>query len=204
MSEKLTIKYFPENEFANEPFRASEDAAGYNVLASEAKTILPKTKACSRLDFKMAIPKGFYGKIFPDLFRRQLVTCDAGVIDADYRGSVEEVLLMNYHPHEVYTVRTGDRIGQIIFTKKYDVTFEKVSDPALLGRTKRGSGGFGLSASSGNKIFVSTVKGQVIVERASMSVNDKVIINSDINNIDMIIIDSDACKSISDDSEEIN
>ena len=86
MSEKLTFKYFPENEFAKEPFPASEDAAGYEVFASEAKTILPKTNTCIRLDIKMAIPKGFYDKIFPcsGLFRRHLVTWDAGVIDADY------------------------------------------------------------------------------------------------------------------------
>ena len=141
--------------------------------------------------------------IFPrfGLFRRPLATGDAGVIDADYRGSVE-VLLMNHHPHEVYTIRTGDRIGQIVFTKKYYVTFKKVSDPALLGRKKRGSGGFGSTGSSGNKIFVSTVKDQVIFESASVSVNDKVII--DISNIDKIIINSDPSESNSDNSEEIN
>ena len=88
--------------------------------------------------------------------------------------------------------------------KKYDVTFEKVSDPALLGRTKRGCGGFGSTGSSGNKIFVRTVKDQVITESASMSVNDKVIIDSDISNIDKTIIDSDLSESKSDDSEEIN
>ena len=102
---------------------------------------------------------------------------------------------MNHHPHEVYTFRTGDRIGQIVFMKKYDVNFEKVSDPALLGRTKHGPGGFGSTGSSGNKIFVSIVKGQVIVESASMSVNDKVIIDSNISNIDKIIIDSDRSES---------
>ena len=196
---------FPENEFAKEPFRASEDAAGYDVIASKERSILPKTNACIRLNFKIAIPKGFYGKIFlhSGLFTRHLVTCDGGVIDADYRGSVE-VLIMNHHPCEVYTVRTGDRIGQIIFMKKYDVTFEKVSDPALLGRTKRGSSGFGSTAFSSNKIFVSTVEDQVIVVSALMSVNDKVIIDSNISNIDKIIIDSDLSESNSDDSEEIN
>ena len=95
---------------------------------------------------------------------------------------------MNHLSHDVYTVRTGDRIGQIVFIKKYDVNFEKVSDPALLGRTKLG---FGSTGSSGNKIFVSTVKDQVIVESASVSVNNKVIIDSDTSNIDNIIIDSD-------------
>ena len=167
MCEKLTIKYFPENEFAKEPYQASEDAAGYDVFASEAKTICPKTNACIRLDFKMAIPK----------------------------GSVE-VMLMNHHPHDVYTVRTGDRTGQIVFMKKYDLIFEKVSDLALLGRTKCGSDRFGSTGSSGNKIFVSV--------SASTSVNDKVIIDSDICNINKIIIDSDLSESNDDDSEEID
>ena len=148
----------------------------------------------------MAIPKGFYGKSFPrsGLFRRHLVTCDAGVIDADYRGSVE-VLLMNHHPH-VYTVI----IGQVVFMKKYDVIFEKVPEPALLGRTKCGSDGFGSTGPSGNKIFVSTVNDRVIVESASMSVNDKVIIDSDISNIDKIIIYNDLSESNDNDSEEID
>ena len=199
------IKYFPENYFAKEPFQAWENAAGYDVFASEAKTILPKRNSCIRLDLKMAILKRFlwHFSLCSGLFRRHLVTCDVGVIDADYRGSVD-VLLMNHHLHKVYTIRTGHRIGQIIFMKKYDVTFEKVSDPTLLGRTKRGCGGFGWTGSSGNKIFVSTVKDQLSIENASLSVNDKVIIDSDISNIDKIIIDSDLFESNSDDSEEIN
>ena len=88
--------------------------------------------------------------------------------------------------------------------KKYDVIFEKLSDPALLGRTKRGSGGFGSTDSSGNTIFNSNVNDQVIVERTAMSVNDKVIINSDINDhSDKIIIDSDLSESNDDEIEEI-
>ena len=88
--------------------------------------------------------------------------------------------------------------------KKYDVIFEKVSDPALLGRTKCGSGGFGSTGSSGNKIFVSTVKDHVIIESASMSVNDKVIIDSDISNIDKINIDSDLSESNFADEQQNN
>ena len=205
MSEKLIIKYFPENEFLKEPFQATEDAAGYDVFASEAKTILPKTVGCIRLDFQMAIPKGFYGKIFlrSGLFRCNLVTCNAGVIDADYRGSVE-VLLINHHPHDIFTVSTVDRIAQIVFMKKHDVIFEKLSDPALLGKIKCGSGGFGSTVSSGNTIFVSNVNDQVSVERVAIAVNDKVIVNSDINDhSDKIIIDTDLSESNDDEIEEI-
>ena len=201
---KMSEKYFPENESSKESFQASEDAVGYDVFASEARTFLPKTFACIPLDFKMEIPKGFYGKLFPSgLSKRHLVTCDAGLVDADYRGSVES-LSINHHLHEVYTVRTGDRIVQIVFMKKNLTIFEKVSDPALLGRTKHGSSGFGLTGSSSNKIFVSTVNDQVVVESTSMSVNDKVIIDSNVSNIDKIIINSDLSESNDDDFEEID
>ena len=144
----------------------------------------------------MEIPKGFYGKIFPrsGLLKQHLITCDAGVIDADFRGSVE-VLIINHHPHDVYTVRTGDRIAHVVFMKKCDAIFENVSDPALLGRTKRGSGGFGSTGLNDNNIFV-------IDESVSLTVNDKVIIDSVDNNIGKVIIDSDL--SGSDNFEEVD
>ena len=201
MSEKLKIKYFPEKEFSKKPFQTSEDAAGFDVFASECRTILPRTCSSIPLDFKMAIPNGFYGTIFPrsGLLKRHLVTCNAGFIDAYYRDSVE-VLLINHHQHEVFTVRTGDRIVQIIFMKKFDVIFEKISDPPLLRWTKHGSGGF-VSRGSSDKIFVSTVNDQVIIESVSMSVNDNVIINSNSNNLDK---SSDLSESNDDESEEID
>ena len=65
MSEKLKIKCFPQNEFSKEPFQPSEDAAGYDVFASECRTVLPKTRFSIPLDFKIVIPNGFYGKVFP-------------------------------------------------------------------------------------------------------------------------------------------
>ena len=194
MSEKLKIIFFSENEFSMEPFQVSKDTAGYDLFDSEARTILPKTCASIPLCFRMAIPKGlFYSKIFPrfGLLKRHLITCDGGVIDADFRGSAE-FLMINHHPHDVYTVRTGDRIAQVVFMKKFDAVFENVSDPALLERTKRGSGGFGSTGLNDSKIFV-------IDESVSITVNDKVIIDSVDNNI---IIDSGL--SGSDNFEEVD
>ena len=51
----------------------------------------------------MAVPKDYYGKIFPrsGLLKNHCITCDAGVIDVDYRGTVD-VLLVNYNT-EHYT-----------------------------------------------------------------------------------------------------
>ena len=107
-------------------------------------TLFPEKNGCISLAFRFAIPKGFYGKIFPrsGLFKDHLITCDAGVLDSDSRGIVQ-VLMMNHHPEKTFTIRTGDRIAQCVFIKKYNVEFENVSDMTLLGITKRGADGFG-------------------------------------------------------------
>ena len=165
-------------------------------MASEARTILPKTCASISLCLKITIPKGFYGKTFlhSGLLKQHLITCDAGVIDADFRCSAE-VLMITHHLHDVYTVITGDIIAQVVFMKIFHVAFENVSDPALLGRTKRGSDGFGSTDLNDNKIFV-------IDESLSMTVNDKVITDSVDNNIGKIIINSEL--SGSDNFEEVD
>ena len=120
MIEKLTIKYYANTEFAKEPVQASEDAAGYDLYAAEARTLFLHSRTSINLELKMAITKGYYGKVFPrsGLLRDHFITCDAGVTDADFRGTVA-VLLLN-HGNKHYTIRTGDRIARIVFMKKFD------------------------------------------------------------------------------------
>ena len=130
--------------FQKKPYQASEEAAGYDLFASGAMTLLPNSRRCVKIDLKLAIPEGFTGKIFPRscLLRDHFVNCDGGFIDANYRRIVE-IIIVNHHPDKIYSIRTGDRICQIVFMRKFNVKFEEVSEPALLGRTKRGSDGFG-------------------------------------------------------------
>ena len=142
MSKTVTVKYFAETVFAKEPQKATEESAGYDLYAAEAKTILPGKNELVCLDLRWAIPKGFCGKIFPCSFliRDHNVTDEPGLIDADYEGLVY-VLLFN-HSERVFTVRMGDRIAQVVFLEKFDAQFEKVSKKEELGVTKRDSGGF--------------------------------------------------------------
>ena len=130
MSEKLIVKYYANNKSANKPAQASEDAAGYDLYLAEAKTLNPHSCTGLILELRMTLPKGYYGKTFPHsgLLWDHFITCDSGVIDADYRGAVF-ILLIN-HSSEHYTVRVDDRIGQMVFMKKFNVNFE-VSDPDL-------------------------------------------------------------------------
>ena len=64
MSKKIIAKYFQESDFAKEPIQATEGAAGYDLLAAEAKTILSNSRASVCLDLRWEIPKGFFGKFF--------------------------------------------------------------------------------------------------------------------------------------------
>ena len=51
--------------------------------------------------------------------------------------------MLNHYPEKVFTVCTGDRIAQVVFTEKFNANFHRVTDQHLLGRTKRGNNGFG-------------------------------------------------------------
>ena len=51
--------------------------------------------------------------------------------------------MVNHHHEKTFTVRAEDRTAQVVFMEKFNVNFHKVSDPALLGKTKRGYDGFG-------------------------------------------------------------
>ena len=110
MTEKLTAKYFANIDFAKKPVQASEDAAGYDMYAVEAKTLFPHSCSGLTIELTMAIPKGYYGKIFPrsGLLRDHFIVCDSGVVDADYRGTV--ILLLINRSSKHYTIRVGDRI----------------------------------------------------------------------------------------------
>ena len=64
MSKKITIKYFAASESAREPYQATQDSVGYDLLAAEAKTFLPNSVGTISLDLRWAIPTGFFGNFF--------------------------------------------------------------------------------------------------------------------------------------------
>ena len=60
MLKYITVKYHAGNEFAKEPYQATEDSAAYDVFAAETKTFLSKSVATISLELRWAIPTGFY------------------------------------------------------------------------------------------------------------------------------------------------
>ena len=136
------VPYYPESDECKVPYKATSEAAGYGLYAAEDEEILPKTNAIVSLDLRIAIPKGFFGKIFSrsGLFLNHKITAEAGVIDSGYRGIVQ-VLLFN-HSDETFYAKKGDRIAQIVFLEKIDVKFEMAQSRDLLPKSERNENGF--------------------------------------------------------------
>ena len=66
-------------------------------LPQKLKLFLPKSVDTISLELRWAIPNGFYGKLCPrsGLLREHFVSIDAGVIDVDFRGIIQ-VLVLNH------------------------------------------------------------------------------------------------------------
>ena len=156
MSKQITVKYYSVSEFAKEPYQATEDSAGYDFFAAEIKMFLQKTVCTVSIELRWAIFPAFYGKLFPrsGILKEHFVTINTGVIDADFRGIIQ-VLILNHHPEKTFTFRTEDRIAQVVFMEKFNANFHRVYNALLLGRTKRGNDGFG---STGVEVIKKTKK----------------------------------------------
>ena len=196
MSKYITVKYYTGNEFAKEPYQATEDSAGYDVFPAETKTFLPKSVDTLSLELRWAILTSFYGKLFPRsrILKEHFVSIDAGVIDTDFRGIIQ-VLMINHHPEKVFTVHTGDRIAQFVFMEKVNANFHRVTDQYLLGKTKRGNDGFGSTGvtvikkfkkdddkttSENQQVIVNSEDNLVTSEEAIMTVNNEVVVHESI------------------------
>ena len=58
------IQYFPVSDNCAVPYKPNREDAGYDLYPAEDKEILPKNNAIISLDLRIAIPRGFFGKIF--------------------------------------------------------------------------------------------------------------------------------------------
>lgn len=146
MKRPLTFEFVRLSETATAPTRGSKCAAGWDLYANfpnpkdDFMMVGTSNNICVPTGISFSIAPGYYGRIASrsGLSLRNGIEVGAGVIDSDYRGEVR-VVLYN-HSSMVYTVRHGDKIAQIIFTKYSDAELKEVKE---LSETKRGDGGFG-------------------------------------------------------------
>ncbi len=141
---QLRIKLEPLATEKHIPKRASNDAAGYDLVAylDAPYELSPGEKKLFSCGFSMEIAKGYEAQIRPrsGLANKYGVTVlnTPGTIDADYRGVVG-VILIN-HGKTAFMVNPGDRIAQMVLAQ---VQTPLIVVAENLDETERGSGGFG-------------------------------------------------------------
>ena len=128
------------------PQRMSEGAAGLDLAAclppGETLELAPGGRARVPTGIAMAIPPGYEGQVRPrsGLAARHGVTVlnAPGTIDADYRGEV--IVLLVHHGDAPLTLRTGDRIAQLVIARCEAL---RVCEVETLPDSPRGADGFG-------------------------------------------------------------
>ncbi len=89
----------------------------------------------------LEIPKGFEVQIRPRSgLSREGVDVAFGTVDADYRGELKVNMALHGDQGKVIQIHHGDRIAQLVVAPVSLVDVEEVDE---LGKTTRGTGGFG-------------------------------------------------------------
>ncbi|MBI4745786.1 MAG: dUTP diphosphatase [Deltaproteobacteria bacterium] len=126
------------------PRYMTSHSAGMDLYAdTEGEIILqPMERRLIPTGIAIALPDGFEAQIRPrsGIAINHGITLlnSPGTIDADYRGEVS-VIMINLGD-KPFTVKRGDRIGQMVINKIYHAAWDKVQE---LEKTERGAGGFG-------------------------------------------------------------
>jgi dUTP pyrophosphatase len=130
------------------PQYETENSSGLDLRAYIEKDIVlkPLERAIVPTGIFISIPAGYEAQVRPrsGLAAKFGITVlnTPGTIDADYRGEIKAILvnLSNLD----FTIKTGERICQIVFSK-----VEKISwlQAEILDSTERGAGGFGHTGS---------------------------------------------------------
>lgn len=146
MAKNLSVKIKQLHENAIIPKYQTTGSAGMDLHSVEDMELwVGETKAIPT-GIAISIPDDHEAQIRPRsglaVNRQVTVLNSPGTIDSDYTGEIK-VILIN-HSDEIFRIKRGDRIAQIVFAPVSRAHFEVVSD---LESTGRGAGGFG---STGN------------------------------------------------------
>ena len=141
MSVTVKFKMLPEcRDLA--PRKAHADDAAYDLRSRQELVITPKTTVLVPTGLFLEIPPGYEAQIRSRsglALKNALSLPNApGTIDAGYRGEVC-VILFNAGEN-VFPVRRGDRIAQMVIAKLPDVELKPADE---LNETDRSAGGFG-------------------------------------------------------------
>jgi dUTP pyrophosphatase len=125
------------------PGYGTDEAAGFDLAAAHDVTIAPRHIALVRTGLVIEVPTGFFLAIVArsstPLKRGLAVANGVGVIDPDYSGPTDEIMiqLLNITDADVH-VKRGDRLAQGIVLAAPRVSWDEVAEIRDASR-----GGFG-------------------------------------------------------------
>lgn len=132
----------PINHTGPAPVKAHPTDAGYDLVATAAKTLAPGQHAFIPTGLHINLPAGTVGYVCPrsGLAAKHGITVlnAPGVIDPGYTGEIF-VNLINLGAYP-YVILEGDRIAQLIIHKTVDVDWQHVAESE---ETQRGAHGHG-------------------------------------------------------------
>ena len=142
MTVRIQIARLPHGQGLPLPSYATPGAAGMDVVAAEDLDLSPGQRHAVATGFRVAIPDGYEIQVRPRsglAFKHGIsVPNTPGTIDSDYRGELK-ILLIN-HGTEIFAIRRGERIAQLVPAAVTLAAFDEVDE---LDDTNRGHGGFG-------------------------------------------------------------
>jgi dUTP pyrophosphatase len=125
------------------PAYGTDEAAGFDLAAAHDAVVRPGQIALIRTGLVIEVPSGCFLGIFArsstPLKRGLQVANGVGIIDPDYSGPNDEVMIqvLNFTVQDV-TIKRGDRLAQGIVLAAPRVIWDEVSDIRTVTR-----GGFG-------------------------------------------------------------
>ena len=126
---------------AKMPTRATQYAAGLDLYADESCVIAHHTRRWVSTGIAVAIDPYMVGQVWPRSGKAgKGMDTSAGVIDADYRGELQ-VLLVNESDDDL-AIHAEDRIAQLLIVPVAHPTLIEVDELPV---TDRGVNGFGHS-----------------------------------------------------------
>jgi dUTP pyrophosphatase len=126
------------------PGYATEHSAGMDICAAVDSDLVLKAGETALIPtgFAIALPEGYEAQVRPRsglAIRHQIgILNSPGTIDSDYRGEVK-IILTNFGTQD-FIVKRGERIAQLVIAPYARASWEEKDS---LGRTRRGTGGFG-------------------------------------------------------------
>jgi dUTP pyrophosphatase len=121
---------------------ATEGSAGMDIYSIEETSLEPGEYKAISTNIAVELPEGYEIQVRPRsglaIKNGISVINSPGTVDSDYRGEIK-VLLIN-HSKEVFNIKPGDRIAQLVVCKYEKAKLIQVQE---LSDTKRGEGGFG-------------------------------------------------------------